>query len=241
MYNHLKMKINNYQIIFIFLFFFTSSCKKPLTELAFEKNVMLEIFPELIDSTCYDLRIYRNPPPLFGKQIFTKSGQYIGVDSSTISENEKAILKKWEEGVEAIKKDTSSIFIAFDPVISNNTENVKDDFEKHFSTIKLDTNRSKNNVKLVLDIEKIRLNNKFKLKNSAGFSKGKASDWDIKYNFNFSGFIHFTRIQFDKNKSFGVLDAGYYCGGLCGRGNRIFIVKKNGKWVIDKMMLTWIS
>ncbi len=220
---------------------FTMSCNNSLTEYAFEKNVMMEIFPELIDSTCYDSRIYRNPPPLFGKQIFDKSGQYVCVDSTTITEKEKEILNKWEGEIEDIRKDTSTIFFAFDPVISRNGENVKEDFEKHFPSIKLDTVEINIGKKLVLEIDKIKLNNKFKFKNFNEFPKGRDSIWIKKYNFIFSGFVYVTRIQFDKDKSFGVLDAGYNCGGKCGRGYRIFIVKKNNKWKIDKIEGTWIS
>ena len=50
------------------------SCQKKITHLEFEKNVMTEILPSLIDSTCIDTRIYMNPPPPYGKMIFDSTG-----------------------------------------------------------------------------------------------------------------------------------------------------------------------
>ncbi len=118
---------------------------------------------------------------------------------------------------------------------------MKADFEKHFPKIKLFEHKNENNAEYVFEYQHIKLNNKFELKNISKFSKERGKIWHTKYNFVFSGIVDFTRIQFDKDKKFGILDAGFVCGGLCGQGYRIYIKKKNSKWIIDKIEGTWIS
>jgi hypothetical protein len=78
------------------------------------------------------------------------------------------------------------------------------------------------------------------LRNSSEFPKGREI-WKTKYNFNFSGVVFFSGIQFDKDKKFGILDAGFMCGRLFGSGSRIYIKKVKGKWIIDKIEETWVS
>jgi len=51
----MKKLLNLVLLILIILF---CSCEKKLTNLEFEKNVMTEILPSLIDSTCIDIRIF---------------------------------------------------------------------------------------------------------------------------------------------------------------------------------------
>ena len=54
--------------------------------------------------------------------------------------------------------------------------------------------------------------------------------------------INYTKIVFDKTKSYGVLNAGYVSAPLNGYGVRIFIKKdENGQWIIDEVKGTWIS
>lgn len=234
------MKKMQKTVLILSIIFFTS-CNKEVTELEFEKNVMTEIFPILIDSTCVDTRIFSNPPPRFGKSIYDKNGHYIGVDSTKATKEEIENLKKWKKGVSEIEKDTSKIIIAFNPSLRKNRENVKDDFEKHFPRIKLFEPKTEKNVEYIFEYQNIKLNNRFELKNISAFPKEKGKIWYTKYDFVFSGVVDFTRIQFDKNKNFGILDAGFVCGGLCGQGYRIYIKKKNNKWIIDKIEGTWIS
>jgi hypothetical protein len=76
--------------------------------------------------------------------------------------------------------------------------------------------------------------------NANKFPKGRKI-WDKKYKFILNGVLSVNRIQFDKSKTVGVLSAGFYCGGLCGQGFRIFIKKTNNHWEIAKIDGTWIS
>jgi hypothetical protein len=219
----------------LILLILISSCEKKQTELEFEKSVMTEIFPSLVDSICVDCRILFLPMPL-GKSIYDKNDNYIGQNTSNIN----AEREKWEKELVKIKNDTSKIIIAFAPVRKIRGD-VNSDFEKHFPKIKLYVPKEEMDVEYIFDFKNIKLNNKFKLKNLSEFPKERGAIWNTKYNFVFSGVLDFSRIQFDKDKRFGVLEAGFGCGSKFGQGSRIYIKKVNNKWVIDKIEGTWVS
>ena len=115
-----------HKTIFILIIILFASCEKKISELDFEKKVMTELLPSLIDSTCIDTRIMLNFPPEYGESIFDKSDHYIGVDSTKVTKEEKLKLLEWKKNKLKIENDTSKIIIAFDPKIKNNTENQKD-------------------------------------------------------------------------------------------------------------------
>ena len=227
------------KLIFILVVILFSSCEKKITDLEFEENVMTEIFPSLIDSTCIDIRLYTNFPPEYGESIYDKTGHYIGVDSTKATKEQKQKLLEWKINTEKIKKDTSKIIVAFDPVIKDSHEDLNKDFQKHFKTqiVKLKDKNSE----YLFEFENIKLHNKFALKNISQFPKERGAIWQTKYNFLFSGAVFFSRIQFDKDKKFGILDGGFACGMLCGQGFRIYIKKINNKWIIDEVEGTWIA
>lgn len=227
--------------IFILLLIFFVSCEKKVDEFEFERNVMTEIFPSLIDSTCIDIRLMTNFPPKYGEPIYDKTGHYIGVDSTKATNEEKLKLLEWKKRTLEIENDTSKIIIAFDPKIEKSRDSLKNDFEKHFPNTTLFKEKNEKKTEYILDFENIKLNNKFVLKNISEFPKERGLIWETKYNFIFSGVVDFSRIQFDKEKRFGILDGGFYCGRLCGQGFRIYIKKVNKKWIIDKIEETWIS
>ena len=202
---------------------------------------MTEIFPSLIDSTCIDTRLMTNFPPKYGESIYDKTGHYIGVDSTKATREEKRKLSEWKKRTLEIKNDTSKIIIAFDPKIQNCRKDLKHDFEKQFPSAKLYKPKAENDAEYILDFKSIKINNKFELKNISEFPKERGVIWETKYNFLFSGVVYFSRIQFDKQKSYGILDGGFYCGRLCGQGFRIYIKKVSNKWIIDQIEGTWIS
>jgi hypothetical protein len=232
-------KLLNLSLLIVIILF--SSCEKEITDLEFEKNVMTEIFPDLIDSTCIDIRLYTNFPPEYGESIFDKTGHYIGVDSTKATKEQKRKLLEWKINTEKIKKDTSKIIVAFDPLLKDNSQDLKEDFAKHFKNAKIFISKEKKETEYIFDFKNINLNNKFELRNISQFPKERGLIWMTKYDFIFSGAVFFSRIQFDKNKKFGIFDGGFACGGLCGQGYRIYIKKVNNKWIIDKIENTWVS
>jgi hypothetical protein len=218
-----------------------SSCEKKATEMDFEKSVMTEIFPSLVDSICVDSRKMLPPPPM-GEHIYDKNGHYVRTDSTKATIEQKMEYSEWKKERDKLEKDTSTVIIAFDPFLTKDEKLIE---ESKFYFPKIDISKIKNEEesKFRFDFEKIKLNNRFKLKNISEFPKVESPSriTDLKYDFVFSGVFYLSRIQFDKQKKFGVLEGSFDFCGKCGRYFIILIKKVNNKWVIDKLQLTGVS
>ena len=229
-----KLLKTTFLISFLILF---TNCEKKIDEVQFEKNVLTEVFPKIVDSICVDSR-KMDPPPKFGIETW-KNGNIIKVDTSKATNKERIAYHNWKKEQKRVDNDTSKIIIGFDQYLLNFGErrvNIESKLlNSNFSNFKF-------------DYSKIKLNNKFKIKNITEFPKAeklllahKVLLYEQKYNFVFSGFLEISRIKFDKNKKSGVLESSFaYCG-RCGRGYQIYIKEINGKWIIEKMEDTWIS
>jgi hypothetical protein len=55
------------------------------------------------------------------------------------------------------------------------------------------------------------------------------------------GLITFSNVGFNLEMTHALVDVSYSCGGLCGRGGLVLLVKKDGKWVKDEDLITWVS
>lgn len=211
------------------------SCQREVSNHEFEKKVFYEIFPNLIDSVCIDTRIYGSFPP-HGKSIFDSRGKFIYSDTSNII----AERKLWREKIKLLKNDKAKLVIAFDPNILESHFDNSEEFKKFSLSDLQPVMLDADSLSFSLDINKMRSRGKFYLMNANKFPKGREI-WDKRYNFIFNGALSVNRIQFNKTKTVGVLSAGFYCGGKCGQGFRIFIKKNNNKWQIVKIDPTWIS
>ena len=207
------------------------SCEKKITEIEYEKKVLTEIFPKIVDSICVDSR-KMNPPPKFGIETWNK-GSLIKVDTSKATKKERTEYQNWKNQQKRIDKDTSKIIIGFDPFL------LKYEQKRNYDNVNLYNSKYSN---FRFDYSKIHLNKKFKIKDISEFPKAdKILLYEQKYNFVFSGFLEISRIKFNKNKKSGVLEASFsYCG-KCGSGYRIYVKEINGKWKIEKLEDTWIS
>ncbi|MCD0471935.1 hypothetical protein [Flavobacterium sp. JAS] len=225
-------------LIMILLFV---SCQKKISDLEFEKNVMTEIFPSLIDSTCYDSRITFSKPPIYGQENCDLEGHIISIDSTKGTEEQKQKIEEWKRNQGEIEKDTSKIIIAFNPEIEKSNEDLKGYLEQYFKGAKSFYPIVEGDSTNIIDFKNIPIKHRFELRNISEFPKDKYEFWRKKYDFVFSGAVFFTRIQFDKDKKFGVLDGGFSCGRHCGNGFRIYIKKRGEKWVIDKIEETSVA
>ncbi|MNK04691.1 hypothetical protein D3C87_225640 [compost metagenome] len=220
--------------IYLFLVNIIFSCKTKTENIDFEKNVLIGIIPSIVDSTCQDPRIFLSPPTFI---TFPPPAGMNSITKATQRKQHKQLLKQWQFKLDSIKKDTSSIYLAFNPLIKISTDSLEKKLASYTNRKILKTNSKKN---LTLDINSIKLNKHFKFKNDSSFSKN-INVWNEKYDFVFSGFFNVSRIVFDESKSHGILSAGYSCGERCGQGYIIYIKQEDNKWKIDKIEETWIS
>jgi mRNA-degrading endonuclease HigB of HigAB toxin-antitoxin module len=174
--------------------------------------------------------------PPTGEAIFDSKGNFLYSDTSKVVEERKI----WRQKIDAFKKDNAKLVLAFDSTIEKSHFDNSEEFKKYFGKELQPIASDKDSTSFNLNLNKIRSHGKFYLMNDDNFPKGREI-WEKKYDFIFSGALSVNRIQFDKNKSVGVFSAGFYCGGKCGQGFRIFIKKVNNHRQIVKVDNTWIS
>ncbi len=66
-------------------------------------------------------------------------------------------------------------------------------------------------------------------------------DWDEYYSKfeNSAGFLIIGRPILDGNRAIVAFD--YFCGGTCGSGQTLILIKENGKWKVENYFPVWIS
>ena len=197
-----------------------------MNEVNYEKNVMCEIFPTLIDSMAVERLFFITPPPYY-KNISK-------LDSLELAKS----LKDFEKNIRSAKRDSSNLVFAINDSTYLIEKEDRESLEAHFKNIISKPYLVDSTSNYKLDFKSCKPN--YKLKYTSEFPP-KFQIWQGKYNFEFGGVITFSRIHFDTKKEYGVLTGSYICGGLCGNGYRIFIKKVKNKWVIDEIIETWIS
>nr|WP_321222902.1 hypothetical protein [uncultured Psychroserpens sp.] len=80
-------------------------CEKKQSELEFEQSVVYEIFPALMDSLHFDLRIKPPRPP---RPVFNEKGQIIGTDTTGIGK----VLADYKKRKAELKTDSVKLVIA---------------------------------------------------------------------------------------------------------------------------------
>ncbi|MFL9831331.1 hypothetical protein ABS764_10780 [Flavobacterium sp. ST-87] len=235
------MEIKNIVWSFILLFS-VLGCETKKEEFELEKTVFTQILPSLVDSICVDSRLVQ-PPPMLGEYVTDKNG-HVFVDSTKSTNEQKVRYAKWEKLKLKAQQDTSSVFIAFDPLLKKAVYHLNKKLLKKYPISDFSLKGKDTIDSFVLDFDRIRLNSRFKLKNISEFLNTDKHNYllfEYKYDFIFSGILYVSRIQFDKERKKGVLEASFdYCG-RCGRGYYIYIKNVNGIWIIEKLENTWVS
>ncbi|WP_316636311.1 hypothetical protein [uncultured Flavobacterium sp.] len=205
-----------------------TSCNNKEVDLQFEKDVMYEVYPALIDSVWVNAVLTYIPPPS------------PGVDPSEYKLNRRNESKKrFNEELADFKKRKFPVdLVILDKAISRQKGK---ELQEHFKDAVL----SENNILDTLDykfdrkkldsyqafhlhyVSKIYRRNEVKIYNNCCYS--------------IRGVLVLSRIQFDDEKKYGVLTAGIECGDMCSYGYRIYIKKVKDKWVIDKIEDGWIA
>ena len=241
----------SFSTIFIFLILTSIywNCKqeKVISETEFEQAVFYEIFPSILDSIYYDKRLTPPPPPppeFFNKKEYDNSNLDKAIED--YKKSDKFIQDKinWEKKRDSLNRDTTSIYMALSDSLNNFEREDIYELVKHFKNqnIVIASNNIELNNGFKIDLIKLKANNKkFKFKYQSEFPKGREFG-RTEYDFYVGAKIGFSRILFDKSKSYGVLNGGFGMGVLNGNGFRIFIRKNDkGNWIIDKIIDTWIS
>jgi len=225
------------------------NCKeeKVISETEFEQAVFYEIFPSVLDSIYYDKRMTPPPPPppdFFDKNEYDNSNLDKAISDYKKSDKFKKDKLNWERKKDSLNRDTTPIYLAISDSVTSFQREDMYELVKRFKNqnIVLDSKNIELTNGYKIDLNKLESNNKkIKFKYQSEFPKGREF-WRTEYDFYVGAKIGFSRILFDKSKSYGVLNGGFGMGILNGSGFRIFIRKNDkGNWIIDKIIDTWIS
>jgi len=55
------------------------------------------------------------------------------------------------------------------------------------------------------------------------------------------GLVTFSNVGFNPEMNYALVNVGYSCGGLCGRGGLVLLVKKDGNWIKERDLISWVS
>jgi hypothetical protein len=69
----------------------------------------------------------------------------------------------------------------------------------------------------------------------------KKGGWDTFHKNSAPGFYEFSKPIFIRNNAMCIFYIAYRCGGLCGNGNLAIYIKRNGIWVKEYVLYTWMS
>lgn len=221
--------------IILIISFTIFSCEKKNSNLEIEKEIINNLFVEMVDSVHEDPRIYLTFPP-FPDIIYDEKGNQIGVDSTEY----KTEIIKYNHKEELRKKDTSKLVIGVSEKIYKPSKYEYETIQSYFKTLKLQIDTTDNPIENRIDIENFKNNNKFRFKYLSEFPEG-ANILNNDGTFKFSGGIAFSKIIFDERKQIGILCGNYLCKPRCGIGYLIIIEKINNKWKIKKIEQTWQS
>lgn len=204
--------------------------------------VFYEIFPSLIDSIHTDSRLMAPPPPEYFKFMDSVGTSKEGFEEWKKSADYKNWLEILEKIKDSIERDSTAIYLTIPDSVSGTEENDVKELIDHFNNQNLSTDSIIVSNSFRIDLSKLETNHskvKFIYQSKL---PGDGKFWRNDYGKIIDASLSFTKIIFDKTKSYGVLNAGYVRAPLNGYGVRIFIKKnENGEWVIDEVKGTWIS
>ncbi|THD67426.1 hypothetical protein E7Z59_07120 [Robertkochia marina] len=223
--------------------------KKNNSYVELEQTVFYEIFPTIIDSLYYDNRLLPPPPPpapetLREKGYDLKDGYSAAYKKWKKTSEYKTQMDQWTKKKDSLKKDTTSVYLIIQDTINklklDDIKYLKEAFDNN--SIQIDSSEFLNESEYQINLKKLKINKKNLIFQYASQFPSNSTIWRMKYDFHIAASIGFSRILFDKSKSYGILNVGYVMGRLNGIGVRIIIkINKEGHWVIEKMEHTWIS
>ena len=56
-----------------------------------------------------------------------------------------------------------------------------------------------------------------------------------------NGYLHFSRVGFNKERTEALVHVGWMRGSLEGQGQYFLLSKKDGKWQVERSVGTWVS
>jgi hypothetical protein len=220
-----------FKISFILLFInLIVSCTTKTVSLQFEKEVMYEIYPDLIDSVWVSASYRFSPPP----------PSHIEITPEYNIEQKKESKKRFNEELAHFKKSGFIVNLVVLDKVTKIKENQKE-LKEHFRDVVLSENSVSDTLEYKIDRKRIDSYTIFKLRYLSLIPRKGERLYYNEFGYSIRGILYFSRIQFDSEKKYGVLIAGINCGDGCEKGFRVYIKKIKNKWIVDKIEEAWIA
>nr|WP_315244195.1 hypothetical protein [uncultured Flavobacterium sp.] len=218
-----------YLALLLILGIILTSCDNKAASLQFEKNVMYEIYPDLIDSVWVNAsyRYVPPPPPQIKDTLEYRIKQ------------KKEYKKQFNEELAHYKKIGFTIDLLFLDKITQARQN-QNELKTHFKNAIVLENNIPDTIEYKINRRKLDSYKTFRIKYLSRFPRGNDRQYYNELRYQIRGVFSFSRIQFDSEKKYGILTVGMNCGDMCGNGYRIYIKKAKEKWVVDKIEDAWI-
>lgn len=221
-------------IISIFAFCLIISCtNKNGGQPDFDKSVMREIFPSLLDSMFVEIT-FSITPPRIAELVDSVTGKK-KLRTVEISTTDKDLIKK---ELNSCERDSNYITIVLRDSIHALYKDELEIFKSKYSLTKDTTSITFIKNSYLLPLNDIAVRPCFKLISSSRYQPtAKDSMMYVRQ----LKEVSFSRIIFNDYKTHGMLTCEYVCGGLCGNGFRVFIKQVNSQWIIDYIEHAWIA
>lgn len=212
-------KLQKTTILLVSILF--AACKNQTNYLDFEKEVIVEIFPNLMDSIWVASQINLTPPPV----TFNEKSKVWTSGEKDLQE----LKRSFNLELNYLKKDSTKIFVEIFEENIPISKNEHNELIKHFKNIEIikDENDTLKN-----RLDKTRINgyknlNITYIKSNTKFTGRKVFIYHEIY-----GIVSISRIKFDKKKKFGVISIGVHRSSG-GNDYRVFIKRIKNKWIIE--------
>jgi hypothetical protein len=215
-------------LLFIFL---SLGCEKKKTALEFEKEVLTEIFPALIDSIWVSSQVTMTPPPV----IFNDKKEFVTYGQKDI----KQLKKDLNVDLESFKKNNLPLLATILDTIQKIDKRESNELHNHFKQAKIIKENLTDSLKYKIDTQRFNSNKHLKILYTSEIPRD-LENYEFNNRRKIYSAISMTRILFDESKIYGILSIGLYRYGNS-HGYRVFIKKVKNKWIIDKIEESWIS
>lgn len=221
-------------ITFIFALSLIASCtSKRNSEPDFDKTVMQEIFPSLLDSLYVEITFSMTPPKITEViDSITGKTELKPVEKSAV-DREKIV-----NDLSSCDRDSNHIIIVLSDSIHALYNNDLETFRSKYPLSRDTIDKSGFQKSYLISLNDLTVRNCFKLKLSSEYKP--TSNDSVQFVRQLKE-VSFSRIIFDTDKTQGMLTCEYICGRLCGNGYRVYIKKEKEKWIIQCIEHSWMS
>ena len=222
------------QIAYILLILFTlTNCKNDLIT---KEKILNDIFPQLIDSFHISrTNIYPPPPP----PVYDNDSNFIGTDTiagNLILLENKRILNQ----IDSV--DSRLLLVIIDSCFEIDLEDLQGRTygEKELIIRILNNNENLKKASRKLNINQIDLGDDYQLMYESELKRKYDNIWRIKDR-KFGGIISISKIYFDKEQNYGLLQFDIYPFYSEGSSYYIIIERIDKKWVVKRIYTNWIT